>query len=181
MRSLSIVEGGDREDLFTRISLLADHTCDFPFSEIRSLPTGSPLRFLGKVRAEKLGRFIKRRGSRPLFDSLHLQAADKYNTINPLTPKSDQYQISPGDSAGILHHTVGRTWLFIAYSDEKRLYYQILIASFVDFSIKGWENVLFELGSERVKSSPSLQSRRISGHALESRPPSWFESRESLG
>ena len=30
-------------------------------------------------------------------------------------------------------------------------------------------------------SGVSLQSRRISGHALESRPPSWFENRESLG
>ena len=42
-----------------------------------------------------------------------------YSTINPFTPKSDQCQISPGASAEILHPTVWRTWLFIAYSDER--------------------------------------------------------------
>ena len=69
--------------------------------------------------------------------------------FNPFTPKSDQVQISPAASPVILHHTVWRIWLFIAYSDEKWLYYQIRIASLIHFCIKGWENVLFELGSER--------------------------------
>ena len=32
---------------------------------------------------------------------------------NPLTPESDQFQISPAHSPEILHHTVWRTWLFI--------------------------------------------------------------------
>ena len=41
-----------------------------------------------------------------------------------LTPKSDQFQISPAASIHILHHTVWRTSLFIAYSDERWLYYQ---------------------------------------------------------
>ena len=40
-------------------------------------------------------------------------------SINPFTPKSDQYQISPAPSVEILHHTVWRSWLVIAYSDEK--------------------------------------------------------------
>ena len=44
--------------------------------------------------------------------------------INPFTPKSDQCQISPAASPEILHHTVWRTRLFIAYSDERWLYYQ---------------------------------------------------------
>ena len=39
--------------------------------------------------------------------------------INPFTPKSDQCQIS--SSPVILHHTVRRTWLFIAYLDERWL------------------------------------------------------------
>ena len=39
--------------------------------------------------------------------------------LNPLTPKSDQLQISPAASPEILHHIVWRTWLFIAYSDER--------------------------------------------------------------
>ena len=36
----------------------------------------------------------------------------------------DQFQITPAASPDILHHTVWRTWLFIAYSDERWLYYQ---------------------------------------------------------
>ena len=35
--------------------------------------------------------------------------------------ESDQVQISHASSPVVLHHTVWRTWLFIAYSDEKRL------------------------------------------------------------
>ena len=39
--------------------------------------------------------------------------------VNTFTPESDQCQISPAASPEILHHTVRRTWLFIAYSDER--------------------------------------------------------------
>ena len=44
----------------------------------------------------------------------------------------------------------GGTWLFIVYSNE-RLYLPILTTSHKHFCFKGWENVLFELGSDRVK------------------------------
>ena len=54
--------------------------------------------------------------------------------------KSDLFQISPAASSEILHHTVWRTWLFIAYSDEI------------------WKNVVFELGRETVKHFTSLGS-----------------------
>ena len=64
--------------------------------------------------------------------------------FNPFTIKSDQVQISPAASPVILHHTVWRTWFSIAYSDEKWLYYQILIASLIHFSVDGWENVVFK-------------------------------------
>ena len=74
-----------------------------------------------------------------------------YISLYPFTPKSDQYQVSPGASSEILHSTVWITWLFIAYSDERWLYLLILTTSLVHFSLKGWENVLFELGSEKVK------------------------------
>ena len=73
--------------------------------------------------------------------------------VNPFTPKSDQFQISPAASPAILHDTVWRTWLFIAYSDGKCFRYQILTTSLIHLSLKGWENALFELGSERVKHS----------------------------
>ena len=39
--------------------------------------------------------------------------------LNPFTPKSDQCPISPTASPEILHHTVWRTWLFIAFSDGR--------------------------------------------------------------
>ena len=37
----------------------------------------------------------------------------------PLAFPSDQFQLSLAASPEILHHTVWRTWLFIAYSDER--------------------------------------------------------------
>ena len=43
------------------------------------------------------------------------------HSFNPFTPESDQCQISPAASPEILHHTVRRTWLFIACSDERWL------------------------------------------------------------
>ena len=52
-----------------------------------------------------------------------------------LTPKSDQVQISPAASPEILHHTVWRTWLFIAYSDWKMIIVPILLTSLVHFSL----------------------------------------------
>ena len=72
-------------------------------------------------------------------------------SINPFTPKSDQSQISPAASPEILHHTVWRTWLFIAYSDERLLHYQFSLPHPYISLEESWENVLFELGSERVK------------------------------
>ena len=43
-------------------------------------------------------------------------------SLNPFTPKCDQCQLSPAASPAILHNTVWRTWLFIAYSDGKWLH-----------------------------------------------------------
>ena len=72
------------------------------------------------------------------------------------TPKSDQVQISPVASPVILHHTVWRTWLFIAYSDWKMILVPVLTTLLIHFSGKGWENVLFELGIERVKGNSRI-------------------------
>ena len=58
------------------------------------------------------------------FDSQSLCTIYLLVMINPFTHKSDQLQISPTASPGILHHTVWRIWIFIAYSDERWLYYQ---------------------------------------------------------
>ena len=70
--------------------------------------------------------------------------------FNPFTPESDQCQNSPAASQEIWHHTVWRTWLFIAYSDEKWLYYKFSLHHSYNRFLKGWENTLFELRSERV-------------------------------
>ena len=40
---------------------------------------------------------------------------------------SDQFQIYPAISTGIFHHTVWRTWLFIAYAERRWLYYQFSV------------------------------------------------------
>ena len=61
--------------------------------------------------------------------------------VNPFTPKSDQCQISPAASPNILQHTAWRTWLFIAYSDERWLYYQFSKPHSYISSWKGRENV----------------------------------------
>ena len=75
--------------------------------------------------------------------------------IDPFTRKSDQCQISPAASAGILHHAVWRTWLFRAYPPDERLLYQFSLPHLYILALKGWENVLFELRSERVNSRMS--------------------------
>ena len=61
------------------------------------------------------------------------------------------------------HRTVWRTWLFVAYSDEIWLYtvLPILTSSRIHFSWKCWENVLFELGSERLRLLESLTAREL--------------------
>ena len=65
--------------------------------------------------------------------------------VNPFTPKSDQFQISPAVSPELEHHTEWRTWLSIAYSDERWLRYQFsLLHLCVSFG-KWWENNLSEL------------------------------------
>ena len=53
-----------------------------------------------------------------------LDTVSPLKVANPVTPRSDQFQISPSASPEILHHTVWRTWLFIAYSDERLSYWQ---------------------------------------------------------
>ena len=88
---------------------------------------------------------------RPKFVSWHL-------TLSLL---SDQCQNSPAASQEIWHHTVWRTWLFIAYSDEKWLYYKVSLHHSYNCFLKGWENTLFELRSERVKSCSLMASWQL--------------------
>ena len=68
------------------------------------------------------GTKVAQRGSQTAYCSLRRkQTVPNISLNNPFTPESDQCQISPAASPEILHHTVRRTWLFIAYSDERWL------------------------------------------------------------
>ena len=81
---------------------------------------------------------------------LHVRARPRYHVNLTLSLLSDQCQNSPAASQEIWLHTVWRTWLFIAYSDEKWLYYKFSLHHSHNRFLKGWENTLFELRSERV-------------------------------
>ena len=65
-------------------------------------------------------------------------------------PRVINFKIPHAASLEILHHKVWGTWLLIAHSDWKMIIMTILTTLLIHFPIKGWENVLFELGSERV-------------------------------
>ena len=90
------------------------------------------------------------------------------NYFNPFTPESDQSQISPLASQEIWHHTVWRTWLFIAYSDEKWLYYKFSLHHSYNRFLKGWENTLFELRSERVNTKRDAPGPAFLGSSRDS-------------
>ena len=79
--------------------------------------------------------------------------------LNPFTPKSDQFQISPAASPEILHHTVWGSCLFISYSDEGWLYYQFSLPHLHIFFLKALENLFFELGSVRLKNRSFRDAR----------------------
>ena len=66
--------------------------------------------------------------------------------FNPFTPESDQCQNSPAASQEIWHHTVWRTWLFIAYWDEKWLYYKFSLHHSYNRFLKGWEKHFLSSG-----------------------------------
>ena len=66
-------------------------------------------------------------------------------------PKSDQFHISPAALPEILHCTVWRTWLFIAYSNERWSYYQLSLPHFYISPRLGECTVRFELGSDRAE------------------------------
>ena len=81
--------------------------------------------------------------------------------VNPFTPKSDQCQISPAASPEMLHHTVWRTWLFVAYLDERLLYYQFSLPRLYIYLRKVGRTYFLSLG---VKGSnkPQQKSRQHS-------------------
>ena len=72
-------------------------------------------------------------------------------TFNPSTPRviNFKFPLHAHQKYNITQN--GELWLFIAYSDERWLYYKFSLPHLCIFSLKGWENVLFELKSERVK------------------------------
>ena len=83
----------------------------------------------------------------------------------PFTPKNGQFQIYPAASPGIQHHTVWRTCL-LSLLRWKKIILPILTTSLLHFSLEGWENVLFELGSERNLTLSLPSSKRTFSEPL---------------
>ena len=79
----------------------------------------------------------------PLEESLNLSSSHNYQlTLSLLRVINVKFPLPPHQK--YWHHTVvRRTWLFIAYSDEKLLYYKFSLPHLYIFSLKGRENVLF--------------------------------------
>ena len=75
----------------------------------------------------------------------NVQCRKKGHILALLLPRVINCKFPPSASPEILHRPVSRTWLFIAYSGERWSYLPILAISLIQFSLKGWENVLFEL------------------------------------
>ena len=80
-----------------------------------------------------------------------MHARIPHNGFNPYTPKSDQFQISPCSLTGKIISHIMKNLAFIAYTAGRWLYYQFSLHHVCIFSLEGWENVRFELGSESVK------------------------------
>ena len=96
------------------------------------------------------------------------------NWLIPFTPESDQCQNFPAASQEMWHHTVWRTWLFIAYSDEKWLCYKFSLHHSYNRFLKGWENTLFELRSERLMLIFRQRGLRVKQAFALSRCAAWF-------
>ena len=92
--------------------------------------------------------------------------------VKLFTPKSDQFQ--PHQKYNITN----LAFYILLYSDDKWLYYQSSLTHsyFIDFSLNGWENVLFELASDRVSSSDEVRNGRIIiiFHLIELWKPKFF-------
>ena len=92
------------------------------------------------------------------FEPCYMNA---YHTkiFDPVTPKSDQLQTSPAALPELLHHTVWRTWLFIAYSDEILLHYQFSLhhsCIYGECTFWPWEWKGSISGPQRATHSPKL-------------------------
>ena len=82
-------------------------------------------------------------GVKGLISSVKKNTRVPFNPLLRVITVKCQCQIS--NSPEILHRTVWRAWLFVAFSDERWWYYQFSLSHSYIFSLKGWENVLFEL------------------------------------
>ena len=90
-----------------------------------------------------------------VFNSAHKRIC-RFGQTSTLQPFHSQEWSISNSPCSLLHHTVWRTWLFIAYSDKRWLYYQFSLPHLVHFLFlnllkKVQENVLFTLGSETAK------------------------------
>ena len=121
-RTWLFIAHSDERWLYNRLSLHHLYILFNPFTpesdQCQISPPAPPEILHHTVRRTWL--FIAHSDERWLYNRLSLHHL--YILFNPFTPESDQCQISPPAPPEILHHTVRRTWLFIAYSDERWLY-----------------------------------------------------------
>ena len=111
-------------------SLPEDSCLVGPVHTYHSKQSGNP-RNIPKKKSRLKGRLVKVH-SLARNCKLVLTFQTTMGRFNPFT-LSDRSQISLAASPVILYHTVWRTWLFIAYSDERRLYNQFsLIHSYLE-------------------------------------------------
>ena len=130
---------GNQLDIAIAILLVSQHAfcynCNFANHETKEL-------FVLTVNRSLVGTLIT------MGDETRSIATARFDCsyINSFTPESDQCQISPPAPPEILHS------FFIAYSDERWLQHKFSLPHLCIFSLKGWENVILELRSERVNS-----------------------------
>ena len=131
--------------------LFSSYTRRFFHEQVVSFPTTSCLLLLHwelqRIRCGMDGICPATWIAKPLRCTL--QWENKF-CCDPFTTKSDQCQISPAFLPEIVHHTVWRTWLFIAYSDERWLCYQISLPHSYISLWKFGRMYFFKLGSEWV-------------------------------
>ena len=87
--------------------------------------------------------------------SLERSATCHGNFIAFLRVINVKFPLQPHQKYNVKHY---EDWLFIPYSDERWLYYQFSLPVTHTALLCGWDNILFELGSERVNALPFWNS-----------------------
>ena len=105
--------------------------CGSSASTLRANPAGNHNQTNSLMNEKENYYQKKKQTNEQTNEESNVRTESKQFSINPFTPESDQRQISPAASQEVWHHTVWRTWLFLAYSDDTH-----------DYSTKSSMNIL---------------------------------------